>query len=233
MSLNFVKMQAQGNDFVIVDGLKTELPSFTEEMVKKLCDRRFGIGCDQLLLLKPHDKADALMVIYNADGSQAANCGNGLRCVGELLMRKEKTNEVKVALADRVVQISREGSSVQVRMGKALIEKVNADYTDVNIGNTHRVYFQNEQVTDDRNVEVVSEYDEQHAKIRIYERGAGETLACGSGACAVALSIWHKVGKSEPLTIEMPGGEVVVSLDNGVITLIGKVAFVYQGVYIY
>ena len=85
MNLPFVKMQAQGNDFVILDGVADAAPALTQDLIQNICDRHFGIGCDQLLVLQSHNQADVLMLIYNADGSQAANCGNGLRCVADLL----------------------------------------------------------------------------------------------------------------------------------------------------
>lgn len=232
MILNFVKMQAQGNDFVIVDGLDTEIPHLPTEAIQRICDRHIGIGCDQLLLLMPHAEADARMVIYNGDGSQAENCGNGLRCAGELLMRKGGQESVTLALADRIVSVKRVGSSVQVNMGRAVIEQDQPEYTDISFGNPHRVCFQGEDVSPERNVEIVSAFDEQQVTIRIIERGAGETLACGSGACATAVAVWQKLGKVAPLTIHMPGGDVVVSQENEETYLEGKVAFVFQGVYI-
>lgn len=229
MSIPFVKMQAQGNDFVILDGLSNTLPELTQTFITKICERHLGIGCDQLLVLQAHNDADVLMLIYNADGSQAANCGNGLRCVGDLLMQQTGKAEVSIALADRIVIAKRTDKGVQVAMGKAVIEQVTDDYTDVMIGNPHRVYFNNAQVCLERNVEMVSDYDGHQASIRIIERGARETLACGSGACAVAVAIWQKTSTSDPLTIHMLGGNVVVSKSNITIYLQGEVRHVFSG----
>ncbi|MDQ7004911.1 MAG: diaminopimelate epimerase [Ghiorsea sp.] len=229
MNIPFVKMQAQGNDFVILDGMDDTLPALTQAFIKHICDRHLGMGCDQLLVLQASDKADALMLIYNADGSQAANCGNGLRCVGDLLMRKLDADQVSIALADRVVEAKRTSQGVQVAMGKANIEEVSDDYTDVLIGNPHRVYFKNPQAFPERNVETIHEYDDKHAVISIVERGAGKTLACGSGACATAVAIWHKTSAVNPLIIHMPGGDVVVSGDVDSLVVQGEVHHVFSG----
>ena len=84
----FDKMQAQGNDFVILNALTHKLPDLTNTLIRQLTERRYGIGCDQLLVLQPHETAHAKLCIFNNDGSEAMNCGNGLRCVSDLLMRK-------------------------------------------------------------------------------------------------------------------------------------------------
>lgn len=229
MNIPFVKMQAQGNDFVILDGIADTLPELTKDFITRICDRHIGVGCDQLLVLESHDKADALMLIYNADASQAANCGNGLRCVGDLLMRKLGKDKVSIALQDRIVEAKRSEHGVSVAMGQAKIEQVTQDYTDMFIGNLHRVYFQNPQVCPERNVEIISNYDEHHATIRIIERGTGETLACGSGACATAVAVWQKLGEMTPLTIQMLGGDVTVSGSMDALSLQGEVCHVFSG----
>jgi len=236
LQLPFVKMQAQGNDFVIFDAMHDEIVAreldLSQENIQTLCNQHVGIGCDQLLLLQAAEHADALLLIYNADGSPAANCGNGLRCVGDLLMCKLGQKEVSIALADRVVIAYQTDLGVAVNMGKAKIEHVGDDYTDVNMGNPHRVYFANVQPFPERNVEIIADYAEQYANIRIIERGTGETLACGSGACATAAAIWHKLGNTTPLHITMPGGDVVVSEQQGDIHLAGQVQFVFSGSYV-
>lgn len=232
MHIPFVKMQAQGNDFVILDAIHDTLPELTQAFITNICDRYIGIGCDQLLVLQPHDTADALMLIYNADGSQAANCGNGLRCVGELLMQQTNKSQVSIALADRVVNAERTPDGVQVEVGEAEIEHITQDYTDVLIGNPHRVYFKDAQACSERNVEMISAYDEQCVHIRIIERGAGETMACGSGACATAVAVWQKLGNVSPLIIHMPGGKVKVHKFGEQVLLTGVVSYVFDGQYV-
>jgi len=233
LKLPFIKMQAQGNDFVILDGLATVLPELSLTFVQKICNRYLGVGCDQLLVLQKHDKVDALMLIYNIDGSQAENCGNGLRCAGDMLMIKLQKTQVEIALADRTVHVHRTTQGVAVAMGEAVVEDITDDYTDIDMGNPHRVYFKNAQAHPERNVEILSEYDDAHASIRIIERGVGETLACGSGACATAVAVWQKINTNQPLYIMMPGGKVQVSQYQSSIMLQGEVAIVFKGVYDY
>jgi len=119
----FTKMQAQGNDFIILNGLNAELPELSEDFVRLICDRRRGIGCDQLLVLAmlPDDQTDAMLRVFNNDGSEAANCGNGLRCVGDLLMRKTGKSQVAIALQDRIVRAERSDNGIRVEMGMAKI----------------------------------------------------------------------------------------------------------------
>jgi len=232
MTVPFVKMQAQGNDFVILNGIIDTLPELTQTFITKICHRHLGIGCDQLLVLLPHHTADALMLIYNADGSKAANCGNGLRCVGDLLMQQTNKTAVSIALADRVVSAKHTADGVQVVMGEFVIEQLTKDYADILIGNPHRVYFNNAQTCPERNVEIISDYDESHANIRIIERGAGETLACGSGACATAAAVWQRLGHASPLVIQMPGGNVKVHQLGTELLLTGIVTYVFDGQYV-
>jgi len=224
-------MQAQGNDFVILDGLHQPLPPIDASFVRKICDRHLGIGCDQLLVLEEHNNADVLMLIYNADGSQAANCGNGLRCVAEHLMLYSMKNIVSIALSDRIIQAKRTEHGVQVNMGIAEIEQTSPQFTDVNIGNLHRVYFEGEALCLDRNVEIVSSWNNRDVNIRIIERGSGETLACGSGACATAMAVWDKSGCDDEITVHMPGGDVIVSILNDELYLEGEVNIVFSGEY--
>lgn len=229
--LPFVKMQAQGNDFVILDGLTHTLAPITPSLVHQICHRQFGVGCDQLLVLVAVAQANARMLIYNADGSQAANCGNGLRCVGQYLMQQLACEQVRIALADRIVTARRVHDAIEVDMGSAVVVQSAEDVFEVNIGNAHRVFFNTPEMDSSVNVEIVSAYDAHQATIRIIERGTGETLACGSGACATAAAIWQSSGLVAPLTIHMPGGDVVVSGSLSQLRLRGLVQHVFSGVY--
>ncbi|RME38756.1 MAG: diaminopimelate epimerase [Deltaproteobacteria bacterium] len=232
-ALPFLKMQAQGNDFVILDGLTHELPELDEDFVRRISERRFGIGCDQLLVMQPDDHADFGLRIFNNDGSEAANCGNGLRCVAEAWMRRQRAEAARIALADRVVSASRSDAGIAVEMGPATIGETTGAHVDVEIGNAHRVFFEaTEDFPHDRNVEIVTGQIADHVYIDIIERGAGRTLACGSGACAVTAAIWHVEGHQRPQTIEMPGGEVRVSGSPDNLILEGEVALVFSGEYL-
>ncbi|MFQ5519558.1 MAG: diaminopimelate epimerase [Mariprofundus sp.] len=230
--LPFTKMQAQGNDFIILNGLTTELPELTEQFIRTITERRYGIGCDQLLALQPSESADAAMRIFNNDGSEAANCGNGLRCVGELLMLSLGKKRVSIALADRVVKATRSEHGVQVEMGAATITGKTEAHTDVEIGNPHSVFFETvEDFPTDRNIEIVTGQIADHVYIDIIERGVGHTPACGSGACATAAAIWTAEGETRPLTIEMPGGTVTVSGTIDKLILEGSVKQTFSGIF--
>jgi len=230
--LSFVKMQAQGNDFIILDGLLSPLPRLSHQHIIAMCHRHTGIGCDQMLVLSKHESATAQVTIYNADGSTAANCGNGLRCVGDYLMNKLALSQVSLALQDRWVKAKRVGDAIEVDMGKAIVEVDTQDYVDIHIGNPHRVFFADYIANPDKNVEIISEHRKEQAVIRIFERGVGETLACGSGACATAAAIWSRAKLVAPLTIHMPGGSVEVSGTMDHILLRGSVAIVFSGEYL-
>ncbi|MFQ5345891.1 MAG: diaminopimelate epimerase [Mariprofundus sp.] len=230
--LPFTKMQAQGNDFIILNGLQTELPELNEAFVRMITERRYGIGCDQLLVLEPHASADAAMRIFNNDGSEAANCGNGLRCVGELLMQQTGKNQLSIALADRIVTAECSEHGVHIDMGPATISGKTDAHIDVEIGNPHRVFFEaTEHFPTDRNVEIVTGQIADHVYIDIIERGAGHTPACGSGACATAAAIWHAEAHIRPLTNEMPGGTVIVSGSMQNLILEGSVHKTFDGIF--
>jgi len=228
--LPFTKMQAQGNDFVILNDLAGTLPELTETFIRTITERRYGIGCDQLLVLSPSKDADATMQIFNNDASEAANCGNGLRCVGELLMQRLNNDSVSIALADRTVKASRSESGIAVEMGRATVTDQNSVHVDIDIGNAHRVFFEaTEEFPEDRNIEIVTGQVADHVYLDIIERGAGRTPACGSGACAATAAIWQIEGHTRPQNIEMPGGEVKVSGSMDNLILAGSVTTVFRG----
>ena len=230
--LPFTKMQAQGNDFIVLNGLTTELPLLNVAFVRRITERRYGIGCDQLLVLEKSETADAVMRIFNSDGSEAANCGNGLRCVGQLLMQELGRECVTIALADRNVHAETTINGICVDMGAATVTDSTDAHVDIDIGNEHSVFFEaTEEFPTDRNVEIVTGQIASHVYIDIIERGSGRTLACGTGACATAAAIWFKEGEVRPLTIEMPGGTVTVSGCAKNITLEGPVRKTFEGVF--
>lgn len=230
--LPFIKMQAQGNDFVILDGRKTELPELTAEFVRQITERRYGIGCDQLLVLLATKKADARLRIFNNDGSEAGNCGNGLRCVANVLLEEGSATSVNIELNDRIVIAEQGGHGVRAHMGAAKVTDSTEAHVDVEIGNPHRVFFEaTEDFPSDRNIEIVSGRIADNVYIDIIERGVGHTPACGSGACAVAAAIWSTEDHNRPLTIHMPGGEVHVSGGLDDIVLEGEVSHVFDGIF--
>ena len=226
----FTKMQAQGNDFVILNGLRDNLPELDEAFARNICERRYGIGCDQLLVLLAHNESDAFMRIFNNDGSEASNCGNGLRCVADLLMRELNKESVTIALKDRSVTAKRTDNGIAVEMGPATVSAQTEAHVDIEIGNAHSVFFEaTEAFPEDRNIEIVTGQVADHVYLDIIERGAGRTLACGSGACAATAAIWHVEGHCRPQTIEMPGGEVTISGSPDNLILEGSVGIVFAG----
>jgi diaminopimelate epimerase len=230
----FYKMQAQGNDFIILNGLNSELPELTERFVRTITERRYGIGCDQLLVLAmlPDDQTNAILRIFNNDGSEAANCGNGLRCVADLLMREMNKSQVSIALQDRIVKADRTKNGVRIEMGAAKITDQTEAHVDVDLGNTHRVFFEaTEEFPTDCNIEIVTGQIADHVFIDIIERGTGHTPACGSGACATAAAIWHIEEHNRSQTIEMPGGTVTVSGSLNNMVLEGTVNQTFEGIY--
>lgn len=174
------------------------------------------------------------MRIFNSDGSEATNCGNGLRCAGDLLMHELGKDEVNIALADRTVKARRTENGIAVEMGAVRISRQSQTYVDIEIGNPHTVFFETAQlfedtIPEDRNIEIVTGQVADHVYIDIIERGAGRTHACGSGACATTAAIWHVDGHTRPQTIEMPGGEVTVSGSPDNLILEGSVETVFTG----
>lgn len=228
--LPFRKMQAQGNDFVILDDRDDTLPEIDAELITRLADRRLGIGCDQVLILSSDAESDAAMRIFNSDASEAGNCGNGLRCIGALLLDEIGADSVRIRLRDRTVRVEKAAEGIRVHMGKAEVTGHSRAHVDVDIGNTHRVFFEAvEQFPQDCNIEIISGQVADDAWVDIIERGSGRTLACGSGACATAVAIWHNDGHERPQRIHMPGGMVTVAGSPGDVLLEGPVSLVYSG----
>ncbi len=279
--MNFTKLQGAGNDFVLIEagGLTEDLP----ELAAKACDRHYGIGADGLLLLLPSGKADVRMAIYNADGTEAEACGNGLRCLVRYAAEKgiissdKQEVEVETLAGIRRAKIFRDGgavSKIQVAMGKPEleaqripvklkpddykldikkgysvdIENMRLNLYFVSMGNPHAVYFTDKPVSEfplekigplvekhaifpDRvNFEVARVLSEKEFEARVWERGVGETLACGSGACAIAVVAQLKGYAGKNIDIRLPGGKLEVSWDGkGEVLLAGSAEVVFTG----
>jgi len=223
-------MHAQGNDFVILDGRTQPLPELDDAYIREITDRRLGIGCDQLLVLLSDAECDAAMRIFNNDASEAGNCGNGLRCVGAILLEESSADVVKIRLRDRSVRIEKGTDGIRAHMGKAYVSGSTKAHVDVNIGNLHRVFFEAiEEFPHECNIEIISGQIGDDVYVDIIERGTGRTPSCGSGACATTVAIWHQDGHQRPQRIHMPGGMVTVSGSADDVCLEGPVSFVYGG----
>ena len=272
--IEFTKMHGLGNDFVMIDCRKKKIPSLAKK-AKKICDRRFGVGCDQIIVILSSKKADYRMRIFNADGSEVEMCGNGIRCFAKYLWdRKEKIIRRKKYLdVETLTGIIRpgivKGGQVEVDMGEPLLDgrsvptafdgevidrqvSVNRKkyrITAVSMGNPHVVIFTDDVAKVDLasvgpsiendtkkfpnriNVEFVEVINRSRVKARVWERGSGVTLACGTGACAVAVasSLNGKTGRR--VKVDLPGGSLAIDWrkDNRVY-MTGPATEVYTGV---
>lgn len=273
--LKFSKMQGLGNDFMVVDGSSNPL-SLTTEEIRFWADRHFGIGFDQLLLVeKPDNDAqdiDFRYRIFNADGSEVQQCGNGARCFARFVVDKGLTNkqDIRVETASGVIVLSlTEQGWVKVNMGapnflpQALpfdvpvesdqyeLEVAGEHYQigAVSMGNPHAVM----RVTDLKtapvaqlgaqieshslfpervNVGFAEPVNRQQIKLRVYERGAAETLACGTGACA-AMAVLRRLGEvDDAVTVSLPGGDLLIEWDGNPqhpVWMIGPAVHVFDG----
>ena len=266
----FRKMEGLGNDFIVLDdrvpGTNGEFP-MDAARAKRLCDRRLGVGADQILWLrKPKSKADVRMEVWNADGSTAEMCGNGIRAVALVLREGESARsefDVETEAGLKRVSLQPKTGWVKVDMGVPQVadraEKIQAagrefEFVEVNVGNPHAVIFvpSLSEATDWKvwgaalekhsrfpartNVEFV-EATESGARlvVRVWERGAGATLACGTGACAVgAAAVMRGVSPAgKPIQVVLPGGELEI-LWNGKgdsVWMTGPATEVYRGTY--
>lgn len=258
MRRHFHKMHGLGNDFVIVDA--REMPfDVTPALASAIANRRTGIGCDQLIVLESSDRADLLMRIWNADGGEVQSCGNATRCVvqltgaariesaGGLIEGQNLGTEVEVILGEprfawNEIPLAYPMDTKALPLGWGELEHPMA----VNVGNPHLVFFvpepkhvplgelgpkiEKDLLFPERiNVNVASCIDDR-LKLRTFERGSGETQACGTGACASAVAAIATKRMTSPVTVEMAGGSLTISWAPGEpIRMRGCAAHVYEG----
>ena len=284
MQLNFTKMHGLGNDFVVIDAI-SQTVELTTEQIRFIADRRFGVGCDQLLMVESPDQTQAGSVdfkyrIFNADGSEVEQCGNGARCFARFVREKKLSSKdtIVVETFSGIIRLTiNQQDMVIVDMGKPVFEpkqlpfvpaagdsQSNNRYTlaiDAGIKEIDRVEFSavsmgNPHITikvDDLdnypvqqvgkmleshpsfpnrvNVGFMQVIDNEQVKLRVYERGAGETLACGTGACAaVANGISHG-WLAEQVEVRLPAGSLHIQWQQGEHSLMmtGPASFVYEG----
>ena len=272
MKLAFTKMQGAGNDFVVIDGV-TQAVDLSTAQLKRIADRRRGIGCDQILLLTPPDDPDAdfRYTIYNAAGSRAGQCGNGARCVGRFLREKRLTRKRELRLLTDgetlTLSFSEDGrvfaglpaprfdpavipfSSPELASQYPLeVQGKNLSIGALSMGNPHAILMiddcntapvntlgplieSHERFPDRVNVGFMQILSRTELKLRVYERGVGETEACGSGACAAVV---HGIGLGlldAAVTVQLPGGKLSVSWDGAEapVWLGGPTASVFDG----
>ena len=275
--MRFVKLEGIGNDFVCVDCFQQPAPPDPSRLAVAVCRRRFGIGADGLILMLPADGADARMQIFNADGSEAEMCGNGIRCVAKYLYERGIVSQERMRILtgrgvleitvrpDRLGRVDR----VRVEMGTPVFEPVEIPTTlpgtpplnvplsvaeqpfrvhVVSMGNPHCVVFVDEPVEEvaverygplleraavfpkRTNVEFVQVCSEERLKVRVWERGCGETLACGTGACAVAVVAQLTGRAGRQVQVELPGGRLELEWNGaGPVYMTGPAREVYEG----
>lgn len=272
MRLTFSKMHGLGNDFMVIDGVTQEV-DVTSIDIQQLADRHFGIGFDQLLLIEPPTRPDRDFCyrIFNADGGEVENCGNGARCFARHVLDKKLINRhtirVETAGGDLELIIQPDGE-VTVDMGRPQLrpEKIpfQADaealqyslqvadevlqISAVGMGNPHAVLRvadvdvvdvaslgaaieNHERFPQRTNAGFMEIVDRNHIRLRVFERGVGETLACGTGACAAVVAGVLNDWLAPEVSVSLPGGELQIEWrDEGNIKMTGPATNVYDGV---
>ena len=286
MKFKFTKMQGCGNDYIYVNGFTEKIPQEEKtELVRHISDRHFGIGGDGVIFINPSAEADFEMEMYNADGSRAEMCGNGIRCVAkyvydkgltdktdisviscgqikylQLFLKEGQVDTVRVNMGapelrpDRIpVTVAEAGTPLeQERIVNAPIIVQGKEYkmTCVSMGNPHAVifledvtnleieqigpYFENHERFPKRiNTEFVKVLDKKIVQMRVWERGTGETLACGTGCCATVVACILNGLTDEKVTVKLLGGEIEIEWDReaNLVYMTGPAVTVFEGEY--
>ena len=272
MNLVFTKMQALGNDFVVIDATQQSL-TLSPAQASRIADRHFGVGCDQILVVDPSPSkgVDFGYRIFNADGSEVGQCGNGARCFAKYLLDKGLTQkrQIKVQTISGLMTliVDESGDMVTVDMGVPRFEPaqiplalppaplytVNVDLKDielsaVSMGNPHAVLvvpdvaiapvdqlgatLERHPVFPERaNIGFMQIMSTAHIALRVFERGAGETLACGSGACAAVVAGIQRGLLDSSVRVSLPGGDLQVTWLGGdqTVMMSGPATTVFEG----
>lgn len=272
MKLRFTKMQGLGNDFVVLDGVRQRV-DLDAARVRRLADRHFGVGCDQVLVVAKPERADAEFRyrIFNADGGEVEQCGNGARCFARYVHEKALTSRREIRVETRagiIVPRLEDDGQVSVEMGvpqfdperipfvsdsRARVQPLEVggvivQITAVSMGNPHAVQVvadlvqapvaaqgaaiaRHARFPEGANAGYAQVLDRHRIALRVFERGVGETLACGSGACAaVAAGIVRKLVDS-PVRVAMRGGELEIAWDGEgtTVRMTGPAETVFEG----
>ena len=274
--MKFTKMQGIGNDYVYVDCTKENKIENPAELSKKVSNRHFGIGSDGLILIENSNVADFKMAIYNADGSRAEMCGNGIRCVAKFVFDKGLINKENITIETlagiKQLKLSTENGKVKkvrVDMGEPILEAKKipvisdknpvidlqlqaADKTFtatcVSMGNPHAITFVNnveefdvekygkileikKEFPKHSNIEFVELIDKNNIKMRVWERGSGETLACGTGSCASVVACILNNKTERKVNVHLLGGtlEIEWNKQNNHVYMEGPAEIVFEG----
>lgn len=273
--MKFTKMHGCGNDYVYINGFKEKVEN-KSEIVIKLSDRHFGIGGDGVIFINPSKIADFEMEMYNADGTRAEMCGNGIRCVAKFVYDKGLTDKKNISIESfgkiKYLELTVEDGKVamvRVNMGapeliaenvpviseneKVIDEEIEVDdkiyhMTAVSMGNPHAVVFVNDvndfpletvgpkfehhvRFPKRVNAEFVRVVDRKNVEMRVWERGTGETFACGTGCCATVVACILNGLTEEQVTVKLLGGSLVIQWDReqNLVYMTGPAATVFEG----
>ena len=276
--MKFTKMHGCGNDYIYIDCFKENVENEKKAAIF-LSDRHFGVGGDGIILIKKGTKADFEMVMYNADGSRGAMCGNGIRCVAKYVYDNKLTDSKSISIesmgAVKYIDVKTEDDKVvsaRVDMGAPILDAsripvntkkekvINEDInlggrdfkmTCVSMGNPHAVMFIDESPRDfdlnyygalfesntdvfpDRvNAEFARIIDRKNIEMRVYERGTGETLACGTGTCATVVAAILNGLTDNDVTVHLLGGDLEISWsgnENDSVFMTGPATYVFTG----
>ena len=265
MEFSAYKMDGLGNDFIIIDKRSNQI-NLNKEQILKICDRKF-IGCDQLIIINNHDKSDAKINFFNSDGSESGACGNGTRCVADLLSKENGKNNISLVTSAGELKSDILGKNLVetgIGFGKTnwneiplsknvntrnlqieILDNDNKSHiggTAISVGNPHLIFFVNnlenfniekigpilekhELFPERCNVTIAQVINEQLIKVKVWERGAGLTKACGTAACATAFAgLIHNLS-SNKVDIEFRTGNLSISIDqNNFIKMKGPVS---------
>lgn len=274
--MRFTKMHGIGNDYVYVNCFKEQVENPGAAAVR-VSDRHFGVGSDGLILIKPSDRADFEMAMYNADGSEGAMCGNGIRCVAKYVYDYGLTDKTRIRVDTKSgiktldLTVGEEGkvSLVRVNMGSPEftaaripilseheqvigepfeVGGVTYAVTGVSMGNPHAVVYledvrgldierigplfeHHERFPDRINTEFIRVMDRGNLEMRVWERGSGETLACGTGACAAAVAAMVNGYTEDAVTVHLLGGDLGICWDRkeNLVFMTGPAAVAFEG----
>jgi diaminopimelate epimerase len=259
MSLPFAKWQGLGNHHLVVERSQWPL-TITPARARRILDPAFGVGGDGILEVSHEDDGTPRMTVWNPDGSQAENCGNGIRIVALHLRREGRLPaDGRILTGDGPVRVAVLGDGrVEVRMGRARFpsgegrERLavggdGVDFAEVSMGNPHAVIEHPDpdavvralgpaietlpRFPERTNVEFVRAEGPSELTMRVWERGVGETLACGTGACAAAVAGVRLGGLTSPVTVHLAGGDLEIAVgDDLEVTMTGPAEEVYRGV---
>jgi len=256
MQIEFYKYQGTGNDFIFIDNRQQNFRKNDTNLVAAMCDRKFGIGADGLILLEDHATADFKMVYYNADGNLSSMCGNGGRCIVHFArFLGIITSEATFEAVDGLHHATLVSDEVSLQMNDVSEVKINEDAVFLDTGSPHHVmmvdnltdfdvYSEGKKIRHEQygnegaNVNFVAQIDNNTFSVRTYERGVeDETLSCGTGVTAVAIAM-HAIGKTDAHRVDLktPGGELEVSFQktkNGYIEVFlkGAATQVFKGIW--